>query len=82
MEKMTMIDNDWELKAIVSMARDIKRRKDISDEVRQIAQDIIEDAEKGMRINYVRRRNMEEWFLRRPEYPDDWVGRPADDFDF
>jgi hypothetical protein len=64
------------------MARDIKRRKDISDEVRQIAQDIIEDAEKGMRINYVRRRNMEEWFLRRPEYPDDWVGRPADDFDF
>ena len=79
MEKMTM-DNNWELNDILRYARGIKRRTDIPDDVREAASYIIDAAEKGKRINYVSAKNLEEWFLRRPEYPDDWVGRPADDF--
>lgn len=76
------MDNNRQLSDIISMARDIKKHPDATKEIKDMADSIIEDAQIGKFINKKRVDNMEEWFLRRPEYPDDWVGRPADDFDF
>jgi len=76
------MDNNRQLSDIIALAREIKKHPKAPPEIKKLAEEIIEDAEVGRFINRKRERNMEEWFLRRLEYPDDWVGRPADDYDF